>query len=380
MNASDPPPRTARDLTVPATSDGAETPSIWQVPTPPAHALHLPTSPTANGTPMKTFNLYACGGTGVNLVAGLLSQPLPFFQSLVQVRGCFTDSSDSNLRERQLPASSVYLLPKLDGAGQDRSNADNLVMIERHYLQILQQFAPLSAKEGLNVFVHSAAGGTGSLLGPVLVQECLKRKLPVLVLLVGVSDTEVRATNTLQTVKTYESIAQSTGVPVACRYFDMRGDADRSSADRQVVQTLLQLAALFSGQNLELDSADLEVWLTARKSNFPARLYKLQVTTGPLAASPGQPIASVATLCHPSKLGELTTEVAFQTTGQMTDGMANQLETPGPLHYVLSLGGFQDVVQHLEQRQAEFNSQRAAIQVDSLLSSTDQVNRLGVIL
>lgn len=89
------------------------------------------------------LNIYACGGTGINIARQIKDLDVNIF---------YIDGSDSNLKG--VSEDQVFLIPDQDGAGKDRTvtynNFKNIVE------DVLIRFKP---SETLNVVISSLSGG-----------------------------------------------------------------------------------------------------------------------------------------------------------------------------------------------------------------------------
>lgn len=90
----------------------------------------------------------------------------------------FIDTSRSNLTP-EIPEEKIYILDNTDGSGKVRR--ENHAQISSSIKHILQSQQPGE----FNIVVFSASGGSGSVLGPLIVSELLARGLPVVVLTAG---------------------------------------------------------------------------------------------------------------------------------------------------------------------------------------------------
>src|ERR1700690_3688627 len=125
--------------------------------------------------------LYGCGGLGSNIVKDYIGrQPAPGFATPLT---SFIDTSRSNLAGIA-NQDDIFVLEGTDGSGKVRK--ENHAQISAAVKQILLKQAP----EDFNIVIFSASGGSGSVIGPLLVSELLSRGHAVVVLTAGSSESD----------------------------------------------------------------------------------------------------------------------------------------------------------------------------------------------
>ena len=178
--------------------------------------------------------------------------------------------------------------------------------------EILLEFKPAD----FNIVVHSTSGGSGSVIGPVLVSEMLNREIPLIVLTVGNKDSRAEIENTLNTIKSYQVISQKKQKPVVMSYYENNTDTPRNFVDKQVQMACKIISAVFSGKNEELDRADLTNFLDfTKRSTHEPTLARLDFYSGKVTLDRGQVVPSMVTL---SRKGEDTSPgipVDYQAEG-----------------------------------------------------------------
>ena len=125
--------------------------------------------------PKGRVRLYAAGGCGLNIGGQLAAHRDRNETAFANLDIVYVDTSKSNLRNG-IDAANVYLIPDLDGSGKVRS--ENHAEIGQHIRQILHKFSPAD----LNIVLSSAAGGSGSVIAPLLASELLASDAPTIVI------------------------------------------------------------------------------------------------------------------------------------------------------------------------------------------------------
>lgn len=214
-----------------------------------------------------TAQVYACGGTGVNIAKQI---------SNLDIDICFIDSSDANLRDVKL--DQVYLIEEQEGAGKDRSityrNFKDIVG------DVLIKFKP---SKDINIIVSSLSGGSGSVQGPLIARQLIEAGFPVVVIGVDSRSSVIELRNSVNTLKTYKATSNQLQKSIALFYVS---EHNRREADKQALSMINMLSLLVDRNNTaEFDITDLRNFL----------LFENVTDNSPdvsiLVASPNEPIS-----------------------------------------------------------------------------------------
>jgi hypothetical protein len=337
---------------------------------------------------MRMLNVYACGGCGMNIVAKSMhrieGKGKPGFASLNEY---FLDTSRSNVDPSvMLEDTNLYILDGKDGAGKDRSAV--AAPIAERVPDMLFRFRP----GDVNVVVHSAAGGSGSVIGPVLVGELLARKIPTLVLVVGSLDTPVEIQNTINTLMGYENAARTKGAPVVAGYFENSKDTPRKVVDDKILSVLAALCIFFSGENRELDSADLNNLINYPNHPMIAKRYEpglahfgIYSVTVPVERD--QIVISAASIIADGIHHDPGVKVDYQAYGYLNPETARALDVTEqnvverlPLHLAVKLGYYPGVIKRLQAALSEHDEGRRAVKIQTVEVDTNLVSAHGLVL
>ena len=284
----------------------------------------------------NTVRLLACGGAGINLASRFETMKDKDSGNFAKLEIAYVDTSASNMRSKDLPEDSIFLFEGLDGSGKIRSA--NAQEVSKSALAILQKF-PAGA---INVVIHSASGGSGSVIGPSLVSELKKKGEQVIVIMIGSTDTIIETKNTYKTLETYQSIAKLRSSSVVTHYLE-NSDKGRQEVDSLIMYAITMLAGLYSGVHAELDSADLKSWLEFATSTTPVpTIASLTFHTDKAELKTKDKIVSIATLATPSMNTRIEPTPPYQCVGFVPDtwsiGAPNSLNLidKDPVNYAIS--------------------------------------------
>lgn len=200
------------------------------------------------------FRIYGCGGAGLNIVSQLASGSKISLDNKTNIQYSYIDTSKSNIKNG-ISEDDIYLLEDMDGSGKIRE--ENHKEIGNVIKDILVKHKP----EDFNAVVFSLSGGSGSVIGPLLISEMLSRGISVLAVCVGTDESVLTANNTLKSLKSLDAIAKKNNKALIMIYQHNDRGVPRGNIDNKIIGYLGGLAYLFSGNNEELDSQDLINWI-----------------------------------------------------------------------------------------------------------------------
>ena len=206
-----------------------------------------------------TLRIYGCGGAGVNLASHFENAAGRPAAGMAVTYPAYIDTSRANLKGVS-NEDYLYLVEDTDGAGADRRLIHEKVA--PRVKEMLAKFEPMD----LNVVCFSAGGGSGSVIGPLLMAELNRRNASVVGLVVGSHDSFKAVENTLNTMRSLESLAERGEAAITIRYCHNDEDTPESVVDTDLRHSIAALAILASRQNDRLDSADIRHWLRFEKS------------------------------------------------------------------------------------------------------------------
>jgi hypothetical protein len=301
--------------------------------------------------------IFACGGCGINAAHGW-DQKIQ--DSLREVAGrgvigelavTYVDTSESNLNGSE-NKEQVFLLAGVDGSGKVRaSNHEEIGKIIKPLL--LEHPA-----EQLNIVVFSASGGSGSVIGPLVMRELLQRGERTIGIVVGSSESVISINNTNNTLKSLDNIARKNGQPVVIAFEHNESTADRPEVDARIRATIGSLLIMAGPHIRELDTEDVTNWLQYHKvSKITPQLSLLDIVvdTTTLPEDIADPI-SIASIIN-------TPEQALRgvTPDYITEGYQTKTDnTEGYYHYVITIDPIPRIAQKMAEAKARVDERTAA--------------------
>ena len=316
--------------------------------------------------PMGKITVYACGGTGINVVKNLDCHSDSEVFAALEL--CFIDTSRSSTTGGVVNDGNFFQIrnledTELDGSGRVRGeNAEAIVSRVR---EILNTFKP----GDVSIVVSSGGGGSGSTIAPAITNELVQRGNLVIPVMIGSAGTRRELLNTLGTIKSYLASAINNETPIPMVYVENTARSTRGEINSQVNVIISLLALLFSRQNKGLDTKDLSHWLHYSKvaKQHPAGIAYIGV--GFSADAIEANIASIST--KPGFLVTLAT-VASDIDTFRSDLVAdthfegycgntvNGINTDNSLYCGVYLDVMESVIARFESRLKELNEEASS--------------------
>lgn len=199
----------------------------------------------------RSIMFYACGGTGINLLRSHREDlVLNVAEQNANEHFAYIDTSFANLHN--VSAKDTFTLKGLDGSGSNRPKNAEAIM------GVLPQILLAHEPKDMNVVLFSASGGSGSVAGPLIMEELLKQGKMAVAIIIGSHETLKRTTNTIGTLTGLEQAVARIGRPIVMFYAE--NNPAKSIIDNNLVPKFVlgSLNMLGSGRNKALDSADIQ--------------------------------------------------------------------------------------------------------------------------
>jgi hypothetical protein len=219
-------------------------------------------------------NVYLFGGCGLSLGAACDVEQVGDFSGFGQPNMIYFDSSKANIPGGD---TNVTLRSGTDGFGKDREEAKRLMGDQ------IDPFLRENPPTEFNILVFSLSGGTGSVLGPLVVEAINRLGKNVVSIVVQAAECEKSTSNTLETIRDLNKVSNRLKKPVVVSFHDNFGpDCTMESVNKAIHQELRTLMILCSQQNVGLDSSDMEKLLdyTTVVPNVKHRLVDLLINFG----------------------------------------------------------------------------------------------------
>lgn len=285
----------------------------------------------------------------------------------------YIDTSASDITEK-FDTSKLFLIRNMDGGGKDRR-----VTYEQttpHLPEIFQKFTP----KDFNIVVFSASGGSGSSIGPAIVNKLLEEGKHVITIVVGSIGSKKEVENTIGTIMSAANFANRYQRPLMMYYRENNNTTPRSKVDTDVQSALFLFSLLFSSENKGLDTADLRNLIDYHKvTSFKPELSSFDFHCGKISLPDGLVAQSAAVLFAgvegSADEEEATPILEYRAEGFLNDKRTKQIGDKTPLYCVSYTGDFVERVKYLEALKARFEaaelSRKNEVKSVNVTESTD---------
>lgn len=312
-----------------------------------------------NTNTLGKLRIYNCGGAGIGIGKYFELERGKQNEGYAEIDPVYMDTSKASTFG--VPSEHFYQLPDANGSGGKRSfNGADIV---KYTGEMLQRF-PLAEH---NIVIHSATGGSGSVMGPSIVSEALAQGKSVIVFVIGGDDTLQFVKNCIGTLESYEGIVEVREKPVVLQFLQNGVDGTIEEVDSKVHLAISSLSVLYSGQNKNLDFRDLHNWLHFDEvTSYAPQVGVLSIHQQKLVIDDAN-LISVATLnadLNNTKIGQ---PVEYQRVGvPMHEDCDKDMKFP--LHFAVADGFLHTVVKRLRTQASEYEQRQAARVVKNKLS------------
>lgn len=301
-------------------------------------------------TKKNIITIYACGGLGINIghlieAQSKLKNEDGDLTCFAEVEVVYIDTSESNTKFKNID-KNVYLYEGIDGSGSDRTK--NKDTISDSIRDILVKHPP----GDLSIILNSTAGGSGSVIGPMLASQLLTEDKLVICLTAQTTSTIKQLRNTVSVLSSYESISLKRKKVLPVLLCDNTAEGE-NNVDSIFCNTVNMLAILFSGNVERTDSADLDHWINFNKvTSHPVGAVYLDIGYDSSSIGKENVVCSVATLTNSTSSNTTFNRlIEYQTIGFINSGNGDMFANKA-LHFSLIDGPIQAAY---EERSKELN-------------------------
>ena len=208
-----------------------------------------------------------CGGAGINLV----SMASNVISERASVRYFDTSKANDDAPTGKLPVTIMG-----DGFGSGGYRPENVDKVSKF-------IAGMDDEEfrayDLIVVVFALGGGSGSVIGPLLIKEIARRGGRAVSFMVADTYSQKRTENTHNTIKSLIAICNDGKIYLPCSIFD--NVVGRQTVDTSLVHRLQAFVHLQTMPAREVDRNDRLYWLDGKKTlNAQPGLRPMHVTIG----------------------------------------------------------------------------------------------------
>ena len=327
---------------------------------------------------MSSMTIFALGGTGINIAKELYRPEVCKEPGFAPFKTVFIDTSRSNVPEG---VDNFIHIKDPTGAltkGSGKVRSTNYEAASVHLQDVLKEAKP----SDINVIIHSASGGTGSVLGNMMVSSFLAQGKDVVILMVGSTTCRQEIVNTINTIKSYQSVALTRKKPVICHYLE-NGKMKMVDNDASIQLVSILLTAIWSDENHGLDEQDLHNFLNYQYvSNYKPGLAQLDILTNGEVPNigKGQAISSVLSMIRDGEDPDPGLTVGYHSFGTFSQEASESIKMETPIHLHTVQGYYASILKELQEKLKEIDEYDRSNVVSHIEIEEDEAQSDGVIL
>jgi cell division GTPase FtsZ len=213
--------------------------------------------------------VHACGGAGINIADQVINKVSELGEGFSNIEFQYVDTSTSNI-DKITPRGEFFKITaqsygaeKIDGSGGSRQkHAADITKNMPTYMNTIGIHKRVTGEYHMVVF--SGSGGSGSVIGPVLIKHLMERDIPTIAVVIGDSSNAAYTKSTIGTISTLDNFAISAKKPLSVIYVNNHGlstgithsEAEKQ-ANKQLLNTISLVSLFLSNEHESLDYSDM---------------------------------------------------------------------------------------------------------------------------
>lgn len=313
---------------------------------------------------------YGASGCGINLSLKYAAQKS--VEGFADIHTCFIDTSLSNLpKDGSVKDDQVFIFEGIDGSGKLRTT--NYHEISKNIKAMVLKFPPMD----VNLVAFSASGGSGNIIGSLLVKELLEKNQTVIALVVGSEESKITTDNTVKALQSLDSISRKIGKPIVMAYVHNSAENTRSHNDALLHNVISSVAVLASRENRELDTCDVANFVDFSKvTSVKEGLSLLYITADIKSAGEIEYPIAIASLMHEYGTTPDTLQPEYATVGYPTTDVLKGVD----LHFIVSQARIPDIFNKLKDRLKRYEESAVAKpKTEALADNTSSIEDDGMV-
>lgn len=331
--------------------------------------------------------VHACGGTGIKVADKVVNNVATLGDGFSDIVIRYVDTSKADISKIEHDPKAFWHIKSaefgkdtLSGSGSERRHASKEISGDiKNYLNHFSIHEHGTGEYHLVIF--SASGGSGGVIGSLIIKSLLAENMPVVSIVVGDSSNGLSAINTLNTLAGLNNIANKAKKPLNIMYVNNKDFADNGilsgieNANKAIFSSLSVLSLFLSGDNEALDNQDLLNIIDQsnyKTINIQPGLYALSTFSGK-ATLPQGAIPTVArTLTSAGISPDVGIQLLHHKSGIVRSENANKIfGKQYPLHLISSANLFGVESMNLKTVTDEYYDMMHKIEVQHVEGTTE---------
>jgi len=309
----------------------------------------------------STITLHAVGGAGINISAEILKNY--DFDNLANLEVLSIDSTDKTVQDYADLKENFFRIESekrtsrgIDGSGGERKSPELIKQYAAAVKRYMDEFE--LHKNNVNEFhvvIFSGSGGTGSTVGPLLIQELLQTNNVVLPIVIGDNSSLLFCNNTMKTLETLENLSSRNRVALPAIIYNNTIDGKTNRQTEKAINEKVGilsylLGTTLSGKIRNIDNEDMRKFLqpTLFTSLYvKPGLYELSIKRHQLDAEDAFLVRTI-TADDVEEDVEINTAVLQAKTGYIIDSNIRELFDDLPINIFIRSESIYDIFEELE--------------------------------
>lgn len=204
---------------------------------------------------VPSLSIIGCGGAGLNLVQNFNKAYEDEFDNY---KSLLIDTSKSNLINAASDNTDLYLIDK-GSVGSGKYRAKNYSTIKSSIKELVSNIKYNVAD--INIVLFSLSGGSGSIIGPLLIKHLLDLNKRVICVTISSESSKIDLINGLNTFKSLYNISKQYYLPISLA----DNTKGREVVDKSINECLYHMVTVFLSRGAEIDFEDKMHFLAPNK-------------------------------------------------------------------------------------------------------------------
>jgi len=331
--------------------------------------------------------VHACGGTGIKVADKVINNVAILGDGFSDIDIKYIDTSRADISKIEHDPKAFWHIKSaefgkdtLSGSGSERRHVSK--EISGDIANYLNHYNLQNYHAGeYHLVVFSASGGSGGVIGSLIVKELLSENMPVVAIVVGDSSNGLSAINTLNTLAGLNNIANKAKKPLNIMYVNNKDFAENGilsgidNANKAIFSSLSVLSLFLSGDNEALDNQDLSNIIDQsnyKTINIQPGLYALSTFSGKSTLPQGAIPTVARTLTIAGVSPDIGIQLLHHKSGIVTSENANKIfGKQYPLHLVSSANLFSVETMNLKTVTDEYYNMMHKIEVQHVEGTSE---------
>ncbi len=238
--------------------------------------------------------VYGLGGAGINVVNDIKDVLPNLGDKFAHVELNLLDTTNKtidnypDLKDRFYKIESSKLgNVSIDGMAGERKNVEVVNEIKKSVINYINQHEDRHGINNYHILIFSGSGGSGNLIGTLMLKSMLEKDFNVIPVVIGDSSTLLNVTNTINTIAGLNNVAKQLNIALPIVYFDNSTDGictpeTEKLVNKNILKLLTIMSIYLSGHVHDIDHQDMNNFLLpSRYKTFTVQpgLYNLTVKT-----------------------------------------------------------------------------------------------------